>query len=322
MASDTSADRVAATGGPAKGGTRLDRITRSFGHEKYLYAMTAVGVVLVFLFSYLPMYGVLLAFKRYDFTAGILGSPWVGFHNFELFFKNPFFWRLIRNTVLLGFLSIVWGFWPPILLALLLNEVRSPGYKRAVQTITYLPHFIAVVVIIGMLKELLAYDGVVNRLVAALGGEQVSYFAKPGWFRTIYIGSGVWQGIGFSTIIYLAALSGIDPELYESSIVEGAGRLQMARFITLPHLLPYVMVLLILSTVGIINVGFEKVFLMYSPATYETADVIQTFVYRLALEGGQFAFGTAVGLFNSVVSLIFMVAVNLLARRVAGHSLW
>ena len=322
MASDTTAPSVAAAGGVFKGRARFDQIARNFGREKYLYLMSAVGVVWVFIFNYLPIYGILIAFKRYDFTAGILGSPWVGFHNFELWFKNPFFWRLIRNTVLLGALSILWGFWPPILLALLLNEVRSNGYKRVVQTITYLPHFIAVVVIIGMLKEVLSYDGVVNRLVASLGGEQISYFAKPGWFRTIYVGSGVWQGIGFGTIIYLAALAGVDPELYESAIVEGAGRLQLARFITLPHLLPFIMVLLILSTVGIINVGFEKVYLMYGPATYETADVIQTFVYRLGLEGGQFAFGAAVGLFNSIVSLFFMVAVNALARRFTRHSLW
>ena len=322
MASDMTAPSVAAAGTITKGPARFDRIVRSFGREKYLYLMTAVGVAWVFVFSYLPMYGIMIAFKRYDFTAGILGSPWVGLHNFELFFKNPFFWRLIRNTTVLGALSIVWGFWPPILLALLLNEVRSSGYKRAIQTISFLPYFIAIVVIVGMLKEILSYDGVVNRLVAALGGEQVSYFAKAGWFRAIYVGSGVWQGVGFGTIIYLAALSGVDPELYECAIVEGAGRLQLSRFITLPHLLPFIMVLLILSTVGIINVGFEKVYLMYSPATYETADVIQTFVYRLGLEGGQFAFGTAVGLFNSLISLIFLVVVNALARRVTSHSLW
>ena len=322
MASDMTAPSVAAAGTITKGPARFDRIVRSFGREKYLYLMTAVGVAWVFVFSYLPMYGIMIAFKRYDFTAGILGSPWVGLHNFELFFKNPFFWRLIRNTTVLGALSIVWGFWPPILLALLLNEVRSSGYKRAIQTISFLPYFIAIVVIVGMLKEILSYDGVVNRLVAALGGEQVSYFAKAGWFRAIYVGSGVLAGVGFGTIIYLAALSGVDPELYECAIVEGAGRLQLSRFIYLPHLLPFIMVLLIPEHRRHHQRRFEKVYLMYSPATYETADVIQTFVYRLGLEGGQFAFGTAVGLVHALISLIFLVVVNALARRVTSHSLW
>ena len=284
--------------------------------------MTALGVAWTFVFNYIPVYGIIVAFKRFDIVGGIWRSPWVGFHNFKLFFENPYFFRLIRNTFLLGFLSLVWGFWPPILLALLLNEVRLRTYKRVVQTFSYLPHFIAVVIIVGMLKEFFSYKGIINQLITALGGETINFFSKPEWFRPLYIGSGVWQGIGFGSIIYLAVLSGVNPELYECAQMEGANRFQQAIYITLPSILPTIMILLILNTTAIVNVGFEKVYLMYSPAIYETADVLATYTYRIGLEGGQVAFGSAVGLFNQVISLIFLVSVNAISRRLTDYSLW
>jgi putative aldouronate transport system permease protein len=301
---------------------RLAQIVHDFPRQKSLYLMTAVGVGMIVVFQYIPIYGMQVAFKRFNVVEGIWGSPWIGLDNFKAFLTGPYAVRLIRNTMLLGFLSIVWGFWPPVVLALLLNELRLPTYKRVVQTVSYLPHFIATVVIVGMLKEFFSYDGIVNRVVANIGGETTNFFMEPGWFRPLYIGSAVWQGVGIGSILYLAVLANINPELYENAASEGANRWQLAWHITLPALLPTMMILLILSTTGIVNVGFEKVFLMQNPGIYETADVIQTYVYRVGLAGGQIGYGSAVGLLNTVVSLLFMVAVNNLGRKFAGHSLW
>ena len=310
----------AATGTASRG--RLAQILHDLPRQKSLYLMTAVGLGMVVLFQYLPIYGMQVAFKRFSPVEGIWGSPWIGLDNFEAFLTGPYAVRLIRNTMWLGFLSIVWGFWPPIVLALLLNELRLSSYKRVVQTISYLPHFVAIVVIIGMMKEFFSYDGLVNRLVGSLGGEATNFFMEPGWFRPLYLSSAVWQGVGFGSILYLAKLAGINPELYENATCEGANRWQLAWHITLPQLVPLMMILLIFTTTSIVNVDFEKVFLMQNPGIYETADVIQTYVYRVGLAGGQIGYGSAVGVLNSAVSLIFMVAVNYIGRRTTGHSLW
>lgn len=256
-----------------------------------------------------------MAFKRYDVVGGIWHSSWIGFHNFKMFFDGSYFFRLIRNTMLLGFFSIVWGFWPPIILALLLNEVRNSVYKRFVQTISYLPHFIAIVIVVGIMRDFCSHSGIINHILRMFGRSPIYFFSKAEWFRPLYISSGIWQSVGFSSIIYLAVISGVNPALYECAALEGANRFQLIRFITIQALLPTMVILLILSTTGIINVGFEQVYLMYSPVIYETADIIQTYVYRVGLEGGQIGFGAAVGLFNSVVSLIFIVVVNWVARR-------
>lgn len=302
--------------------SRENRFIRTLKRDRYLYVMTAIGVIWMFIFNYIPVYGIVVAFKRYNVVDGIWGSQWVGLHNFEMFFKNPYFFRLVRNTVLLGLYSTLWGFWPPILLALLLNELRSKTYKRVIQTVSYLPHFIATVIIVGMLKDFFSYKGIVNQLLKALGIGTINFFSDPNWFRTLYIGSGIWQGVGFSSIIYLAVLSSVNPELYECASMEGANRFQQAIYITIPSILPTIMILLILSTTGIVNVGFEKVYLMYSPAIYKTADVIQTYTYRVGLEGGQISFGSAVGLFNHVISLIFMVSANYISRKTTEYSMW
>ena len=315
-----STDSPVATGTAGRG--RLAQILHDLPRQKSLYLMTVVGLGMVVLFQYLPIYGMQVAFKRFSPVEGIWGSPWIGLDNFKAFLTGPYAVRLIRNTMWLGFLSIVWGFWPPIVLALLLNELRLSSYKRVVQTISYLPHFVAIVVIIGMMKEFFSYDGLVDRLVGSLGGEATNFFMEPGWFRPLYLSSAVWQGVGFGSILYLARLAGINPELYENATCEGANRWQLAWHITLPQLVPLMMILLIFTTTGIVNVDFEKVLLMQNPGIYETADVIQTYVYRVGLAGGQIGYGSAVGVLNSAVSLIFMVAVNYIGRRTTGHSLW
>ncbi len=315
-----STDTPVATGTAGRG--RLAQILHDLPRQKSLYLMTAIGLGMVVLFQYLPIYGMQVAFKRFSPVEGIWGSPWIGLDNFKAFLTGPYAVRLIRNTMWLGFLSIVWGFWPPIVLALLLNELRLTSYKRVVQTISYLPHFVAIVVIIGMMKEFFSYDGLVNRLIGSLGGEATNFFMEPGWFRPLYLSSAVWQGVGFGSILYLARLAGINPELYENATCEGANRWQLAWHITLPQLVPLMMILLIFTTTSIVNVDFEKVLLMQNPGIYETADVIQTYVYRVGLAGGQIGYGSAVGVLNSAVSLIFMVAVNYIGRRTTGHSLW
>lgn len=315
-----AADSPVAPAAPRRG--RLAQVVHDFPRQKSLYVMTAVGLGMILVFQYLPIYGMQVAFKRFNPVDGIWGSPWIGLDNFAAFLTGPYAVRLIRNTLLLGFLSIVWGFWPPIALALLLNELRLPGYKRVVQTISYLPHFIALVVIIGLMKEFFSYDGIINRAVASIGGEQTNFFMEPGWFRPLYIGSGIWQGVGFGSILYLARLASINPELYENATCEGANRWQLVRYITLPELLSLMMILLIFQTIGIVRVGFEKVFLMQNPGIYETADVIQTYVYRVGLAGGQIGYGSAVGVLDSAVSFIFAATVNYVGRRATGHSLW
>ena len=311
---------TAAPAGARRG--RLAQIVHDFPRQKGLYAMTAIGVGLIVVFQYVPVYGMQIAFKRFNPMDGIWGSPWIGLENFAAFLTGPYAFRLVRNTLLVGFLTIVWGFWPPIVLALLLNELRLPAYKRVVQTISYLPHFIALVIIVGMMKEFFSYDGIVNRVVTALGGQVTNFFMEPGWFRPLYVGSAIWQGIGFGSILYLARLAGINPELYENAVCEGANRWQLAWRITLPELLSIMVILLIFSTTSIVKVGLDKALLMQNPGIYETADVIQTYVYRIGLAGGSFGHGAAVGVLDSVVALIFAASVNYTARRATGYSVW
>lgn len=242
--------------------------------------MVLPAFVVVLIFSYLPMYGVLIAFKNFTIIKGVWGSPWVGFKWFKLFFDNPMWWRLMRNTVLLGFYSLLFGFPAPIILALLLNEIKFNPLKRTIQTISYLPHFISIVIIVGMLKELASLNGLFNNLIVRFGGESILFFSESEWFRPLYVVSGIWQNIGWGAIIYLAALSGIDPELYESAVIDGANRFRRAMHITIPSILPTISILFILRIGGILSADFQKVLLMYNALTFETADIIATFVYR------------------------------------------
>ena len=230
--------------------------------------------------------------------------------------------RLLKNTFLLGLYSLLWTFPAPILLALLLNEIGNGTYKRVVQTISYLPHFISTVIIVGLLKEILSLHGVVNDLIANVGLEPVHFFARPGWFRTIFIGSGVWQTVGWNSIIFLAALSGVDPELYEASLVDGANRVQRMIHVSVASILPTIIILFILSLGGILNTDFQKILLMYNPNTYETADVIDTYVYREGIVDARYSYGAAVGLFKSLIAFAFVFAANMISRKVSDTSLW
>lgn len=297
-------------------------LLRDIRKQYDLYLLLVPGLLVLFVFRYVPMYGVSIAFQRFSVFTGYFGSPFVGLENFFDLFQDPFFPRLLRNTLLLGVYSLIWGFFPPIVLALLLNEVRGAAYKRIVQSISYLPHFVSTVIVVGMLHKLTATDGVINQLLASVGWAGQKFLTDPRWFRLLYIGSGVWQEIGWGSIIYLAALAGIDVALYEAAMVEGATRSQRVRWITLPCLAPTAVILLILNVRHVVSVGFEKVYLMYSPAVYETADVFSTYVYRRGIAGGDYSYATAVELFNSLVAHLLIVACNRVARSLGETSLW
>lgn len=297
-----------------------------FGKEliknRYIYIMLIPVVAYYIVIHYFPMYGLVIAFKDFSPMRGISDSPWVGFKHFEEFFGAYYFWRLLRNTVLISFYDILFGFPAPIILALLLNEVRHGLFKRLVQTISYLPHFISIVVVVGLVINFLAKDGLINSLIVTLGGDPILFMQRPEWFRTIFVGSNIWQSIGWGSIIYLAALSNIDPSLYEAAEVDGARRWAKLWHITLPGIVPIISIMLILRVGDMMTIGFEKIILMYNPLTYETADVISTFVYRKGLLEMSYSYSTAIGLFNAVISFILLIVVNRSSRRLSGSSLW
>lgn len=290
--------------------------------NKALLLMSLPGILWLIIFRYVPMYGVLIAFKKYSLFKGFFESEWVGLRYFKQFFEDPYFFRLIKNTFLLGVYDLLWSFPAPIILALLLNELRIEKFKKFTQTVTYMPYFISTVIIVGILQSMFASDGVVNQIIQMLGKEAIAFFNEAKYFRTLYISSGIWAGVGYGSIIYLAAITGIDPELYEASKIDGASRLQNIFYITLPSIIPTITVLLILRIGSVLSVGFEKVFLMYSPATYETADVISTYVYRKGIQDQNFSFATAVGLFNSIISLVLLTSSNYFSKKVLKESLW
>ncbi len=291
---------------------------------KSLQLMLLPGLVYYVIFRYLPMYGIIIAFKDFNARLGIVRSPWVGFEQFIRFFAHPYFFRLVRNTFLLSFYDLLFGFPAPIILAIMLNELRNQTYKRFVQTISYLPHFISIVSIVGILTLLLSpTSGSVNTIISrVLGLEPIYFMAEARWFRFLYVSSGIWQNIGWGAIIYLAALSQVDVQLYDAATVDGSTRLQRIWHISLPSIMPTIVILLILRIGSLFYVGFEKVILMYNPVTYQTADVIGSYVYRRGLQFAEFSYGAAVGLFNSVVNIILLLSANWMARRVTEQSLW
>lgn len=288
-----------------------------------LYLLIAPVLAYFIIFHYFPMYGVQIAFKKFVATKGIWDSDWVGMKHFYRFFDSYYFWRLIRNTLEIGVYLLLVGFPIPILLALMLNEVRSKFYKRFVQTVTYAPHFLSTVVVVGMLSIFLSpSSGIVNNAIRLFGGEPISFMTEPAWFKTMYVFSDVWQQMGWSSIIYIAALAAIDPQLHEAATVDGASRLQRIRHINLPGIMPTIVILLILSVGSLLGVGFEKIFLMQNDINMKSSDVIATYVYRSGIQDAQYSFSAAVGLFNSVINFIMLVAVNFIARRAGGSSLW
>ncbi len=301
-------------------------LRRKLHRSRYLYVLFAAPFLFYVLFEYAPMYGVLIAFKEIKVFRGLgamLSAPGVGFKYFELYLSDPYFWKLVRNTVLIQALGLAVGFPAPIVLALMLNEVRVIAFKRAIQSITYLPHFISLVVICGMIVNFVATDGVVNDFLAFLGLPRTPFLVRPEWFRAIYVGSDVWQDVGWGAIIYLAALTTVDPQLYEAAALDGAGRWRQLRHVTWPGILPTVVILFILALGRIMDVGYQKIILLYTGATYETADVIATFVYRRGLIQSDFSYATAVGLFTSVIGILFVVSANRISRSLGGGvSLW
>lgn len=299
------------------------RFVKALKRDKFLLLMFLPIVVYYVVFSYVPMTGAIVAFKQFKPGHGIYGGDWVGLKWFIQFFKSPFAFRTVRNTVLISLYSILFGFPLPILFAICVTEIRSSKVRRVVQTVSYLPHFISTVVLVGMINNFFSMNhGLVNDLIVRMGGEPVNFLINPAWFRTLYVGSGVWQNFGFNSIIYIAAITGIDPSLYEAGKIDGITKFQEVVYITIPMISQTVVMLFIMQLGGIMSVGFEKVFLMYSPAVYETADVVSTYVYRKGIESNNYGFGSAVGLFNSVINFAFVFIANQVCRRLTDSSLW
>jgi len=304
--------------------TGLRGFWRNVKISKYLLILLIPGSLYMLLFNYLPMYGVLNAFVDYSVTKGTLHSPWVGLQWFKQFMSSVYFLRIFRNTVVLSFWSLIFGFPIPIIFALLLNEVKVQGFKRTVQSISYFPHFVSVVVVVGIIVNLFSSpDGVANKVVTFLSGkESVLILGSGKWFRPLYIGSGVWQDFGWDSIIYLGALSAVDPQLYEAARMDGANRIRQLLHITLPSILPTIVTLLILAIGHLLSVGTEKVLLLYNPAIYEVSDVIGTYIYRDGILGANYSFSTAVGLFSSVIGFVLLIMANQISKKVNEVSLW
>ncbi len=291
--------------------------------EWQIYVMLLPMVIWFIVFLYKPMYGLQVAFKDYSIFRGVANSPWIGLEHFETLFANSQFLRAIKNTVMISALSLCFGFPVPILLALMFNEILNAVFKRTAQTIVYLPHFISTVIIAGIVITAFSPSaGIVNTILGWFGIESIYFLTKPEWFRPIFIGSGIWQEAGFSSIIFLAAIAGVNPSLYESAVVDGASRLQMMWKITIPSIMPTIIIMLIIRIGNLMEVGFELIILLYQPATYQTADVINTFIYRLGLQGGQYDLAAAAGLFNAGVAFVLVMAANTLSKRYSRTSLW
>ncbi|WP_189636111.1 ABC transporter permease [Paenibacillus ihbetae] len=297
--------------------------SRSFRRHWQLYLLVIPPVLYFIIFKYLPMANAVLAFKNYNVVKGIWGSPWVGTQYFEMFFRNPAFATLIKNTLYISFYQLIVGFPIPILLALALNEVKSARFKKTVQMVTYAPYFISTVVMVSIIMLFLSPRlGIVNTIAGALGFEAVNYLGEPGMFRTIYVLSDVWQTMGYSAVIYLAALAGVDPSLYEAAKVDGANRFQKILNVDLPGILPAAVIILILSVGNIMALGFEKMYLLQNPLNLSTSEIISTYVYKIGLLNANYSFATAVGLFNSLINLVLLLVVNAIAKRASNTSLW
>ncbi|WP_135550833.1 ABC transporter permease [Paenibacillus cymbidii] len=275
------------------------------------------------IFHYGPMYGLQIAFKDFNAAKGITGSPWIGFDHFERFFQSRQFWKLIKNTLGLSVYNLLVGFPVPIILALSLNQITRNRFRRFVQTITYAPHFISTVVLVGMMAVFLSPStGLVNHLITFLGGKPIYFFGETGWFQTLHVFSGVWQHAGWGAIIYLAVLAGVDPGLHEAAIVDGANKFQRIRHIDFPSIIPTAVILLILNFGSLLTVGFEKTFLLQTPLNIASSEVIATYVYKTGLLGSQISYSSAIGLFDSIINLILLIAVNRIARKRTQSSLW
>ncbi|MFC5402031.1 ABC transporter permease [Cohnella soli] len=303
-------------------GKRLGPV-KSIARHWQLYLVVAPPLLFFLIFKYYPMLNAVLAFKDYYVTKGIWGSPWVGFKNFELFFENPVFWKLVKNTLFISFYLLLAGFPIPILLALMLNEIRSRKFKRLVQMVTFAPYFISTVVMVSIIMLFLAPRlGFANVFLNHLGLDSINFLGNPGMFSSIYVWSDIWQTAGYSAVIYLAALSAVDPTLYEAAKVDGASRFQKIWNVDLPGILPTITIILILNVGSVMAIGFEKVYLLQNNLNIANSEIIATYVYRIGLLNANYSFATAVGLFNSLINLVLLFTVNALAKRFSNTSIW
>lgn len=301
----------------------MQKLLKKIARDRQLLVLFVPCIVFYAIFRYGPLYGLIIAFKDYSVYTGILNSPWVGFKHFERFFSGPDFFLLFRNTFLLGFFSLIFSFPFPIILAILLNEVRVRWFKKFVQTASYLPTFLSVVIISSMITDFLSpNNGIVNKLLNQFGFESKYFLIDPEWFRPIYVLSDIWANTGYEAIIFLAAIAGINPTLYEAARVDGASRMRMMWHVTLPSLMPTVLVMFILKTGSMFRIGYEKVLLLYNSMTYSVADVFSTFVYRKGLLESNYSYGAAVGLFEALVALVMLLGANLISKRLGGKGLW
>ena len=299
------------------------RFLRAVTKYWQLYLLFLPVLAWYIIFCYMPMGGVSIAFRKFSVIRGIAGSPWVGWDNFEKMFEAPMFWRAFRNTLIISFQNLLIGFPIPILFALLVNEIRNSAFKKTVQTISYLPHFISWSVVGGLVYMLLSLNtGTINNVIVAMGGTAQNFTGMNAYFRGIVVVSGIWKNMGWSAIVYLAAITGVDEELYEAAYIDGANRFNRLWHITLPGIRTTISVMLILQVGNLMTVGFEKAFLMQNPLNLETSEIISTFVYKMGLNYRQYSYSTAIGLFNSVINMILLVSVNTIAGRLSETSLW
>lgn len=288
-----------------------------------IYLLILPALAFVILFAYVPMYGIQIAFKDFNPALGITGSPWSGLKHFQKFISSPSFWRLIKNTVLLNVIQLLVCFPAAIIFAVMLNELGNQKFKRVVQMVTYAPYFISVVAMVGIIQFFLKYDGgVINNVLELIGMQKKDFLTDPGAFRAIYVISDLWQHVGWNAIIYIAALSSIDPQLVESAIIDGASRLQKIWYVDIPGIMGTIVIMFILKMGSMLSIGFDKIFLLQNDLIMETSDVISTYVYRIGLVGGQFSYTTAIGVFNSIVNFVILISVNKVAKKVSGSGIW
>lgn len=301
----------------------IRRLPKKLYRDRTLYLIVAPFVIYFFLFVLRPMWGVRIAFYDYSVFKGMEGSTFVGVRHFKSFLGGPYFWRLLRNTVLINLYGLLINFPAPIILAVLLNEVPGKRYKKTIQTITYLPHFISTVVVVGILLNLLAPgNGLVNIIIEKLGGEKIYFMMEPKYFRMIYTIMGMWQETGFNAIVYVAAMSAVDQALYEACVIDGGGKWKQFLHVTIPGIIPTIVVMFIMRIGNMLNVGYEAIIIMYQPTTYEVADVISSYVYRAGLSDGNYGLAGAVSLFNSLVGIVLVWLSNTASKKLVGNSLW
>lgn len=301
---------------------KMNRLLKEVWKYRVLYLMALPAILFYLIFAYSPMYGVLVAFKDLYFKRGIMGSPWVGFKWFEIIFNDKEFWSVFKNTIIINIYRLVLGFPAPIILALLLNEVRKAWFKRTIQTIVYLPHFISWIVLYGILQAILGNSGVVNTIFTGWGLDKIDFLSSKELFRSLIVGTGIWKEIGFSSIIYLAAITGINPEMYEAAIIDGANRWKQIMHITLPCMAPTVMLLLILTIGSMMNSDFEQVYTMLNPMVRGVGDIIDTYIMRVGISGSSFEIGTAVGLFKNVINLALLLFANFASKKITGSGIY